>query len=86
MSDNFKVGCFTYITVRDICRHIDTYYEGRHLGRLTVDRVLVKIIWDQDVCDFLHHVQSDDDEDIMLVYLSQEGPLYLDDSRQAMAM
>ena len=80
MADNFKAGCFTYVTVRDLRRHIlDTDFEQRHLGRLSVDRILAKIIWDRDACDVLHNFQSDDDDDITLLDLSKGRPLNLDD-------
>ena len=56
MADNFKAGCFTYITVKGHpSPHIDMDFKGRHLGRLAMDRVLAKIIWDRDACDFIHH-------------------------------
>ena len=79
MDANFKDGCFTYVTVRDLCRHIlDTDFEQRHLGRLALDRVLAKIIWDRDACDVLHHFQSDDDDDITALDLSKGRPQNLD--------
>ena len=79
MDANFKDECFTYVTVRDLFRHIlDTDFEQRHLGRLAMDRVLAKIIWDRDACDFLHHFHSDDDDDITVLDLSKGRPQNLD--------
>ena len=51
-------------------------FECRHLGRLPMDWVLAKIIWDRDTFDFS---RSDDDDDITLVDLSKEGRLHIVD-------
>ena len=63
--DLFTQGCFTYVTVGDIRRHIlGNDFEDHHLGRLLVDAIMAKLIWSREACDFLHLFMPLEHEDI----------------------
>ena len=67
---NFNPGCFAYVTVGDLRRHImGNDFEDRHRGRLALDRVLAKIIWSREAYDFLHSFTPNEENDIVLINL-----------------
>ena len=63
---NFKEGNSTYLTIRDIRRHILGIKKLQEKGNLKLDDIIAKVTWNKDLWDKLQSFQEEDD-DIVLI-------------------